>query len=210
MSRRRRGKRNPYARPDRYTQLAKKEGFAARSVFKLEEIQRRFRVLSAGDRVLDLGCSPGSWSRYAATILGGTGQIVGVDINPPSDPVGEVLVRSVYDLTGDELREALGGPADVVLSDMAPLTTGIALGDHVRQIELVTRAMAIAAEVLRPGGNAVVKVFDGEEAHGFVLAQRRWFTKVKRVRPEAVRKQSREFFLVCLGAAPVAERPPSE
>ncbi len=201
MSRRRRktGK-NPYARPDRYTVLAKKEGFAARSVFKLDEIQRRYRVLRQGDRVVDLGCSPGSWSRFAHRIVGGTGQIVGVDIEPPADPVGEVLVESVFDLEPESLVEALGGPAGVVLSDMAPRTTGNVLGDHVRQIELVTRAMELARAVLRPGGNAVVKVFDGEDAHAFVQAQRPHFTKVKRARPEAVRRSSREFFLVCLGA----------
>ncbi|MFT4624844.1 MAG: 23S rRNA (uridine2552-2'-O)-methyltransferase [Myxococcota bacterium] len=200
VSRRRRGSANPYARPDRYTVLAKKEGYAARSVYKLDEIQNRFRVLAQGDSVLDLGCSPGSWSRFAQGVIGGRGTLVGVDIEPPADPVGEVIVASIFDLTADQLRASLGGDADAVLSDMAPRTTGNALGDHARQIELASRAMAIAREVLRPGGNAVVKVFDGEDAHAFVQEQRPHFTKVKRARPDAVRRSSREFFLVCLGA----------
>jgi 23S rRNA (uridine2552-2'-O)-methyltransferase len=199
MSPRRPKSKNPYARPDRYSVLAKKEGFAARSVYKLEEIQLRYRVLRQGDRVVDLGCSPGSWSRFALGVIGGRGAVVGVDINPPADPVGKVIVDSVFDLDPAAVCEMLGGPANVVLSDMAPLTTGNVLGDHVRQIELATRAMELARELLAPGGNVVVKVFDGEDAHAFVRDQRPHFVKVKRARPDAVRQGSREFFLVCLG-----------
>jgi 23S rRNA (uridine2552-2'-O)-methyltransferase len=105
----------------------------------------------------------------------------------------------VFDLDPAAVCEMLGGPANVVLSDMAPLTTGNVLGDHVRQIELATRAMELARELLAPGGNVVVKVFDGEDAHAFVRDQRPHFVKVKRARPDAVRQGSREFFLVCLG-----------
>jgi 23S rRNA (uridine2552-2'-O)-methyltransferase len=168
-------------------------------VYKLEEIQLRYRVLRQGDRVVDLGCSPGSWSRFALGVIGGRGAVVGVDINPPADPVGKVIVDSVFDLDPAAVCEMLGGPANVVLSDMAPLTTGNVLGDHVRQIELATRAMELARELLAPGGNVVVKVFDGEDAHAFVRDQRPHFVKVKRARPDAVRQGSREFFLVCLG-----------
>jgi 23S rRNA (uridine2552-2'-O)-methyltransferase len=201
VGRRRRGK-NSYAKPDRYTKAAKDAGYAARSVFKLTEIQRRFRVLRAGDRVLDLGCSPGSWSRYAQEVVGGRGRVVGIDWELPSDPVGEVIVADVFDCTPDEIRTVLGGMADVVMSDMAPRTTGISLGDHVRQIELATRAVDLARELLRPGGHLLTKVFDGEEAHGFVQSVRSQFERVRRIRPEAVRKESREFFLLCMGFQP--------
>ena len=201
MGRRHRGK-NSYAKPDRFSRAAKDAGYAARSVFKLTEIQRRFRVLRAGDRILDLGCSPGSWSRYAQEVIGGRGQVVGVDWEPPSDPVGEVIVADVFDCTPDEIRAVLGGSADVVMSDMAPRTTGIPLGDHVRQIELATRAVDLAIGLLRPGGHFLTKVFDGEDAHGFVQSVRPHFERVRRIRPEAVRRESCEFFLLCTAFQP--------
>lgn len=210
MGRRRRGK-NTYAKPDRFTRAAKDAGYVARSVFKLTEIQRRFRVLRSGDRILDLGCSPGSWSRYAEEEVGARGRVVGVDLDPPKDPVGEVLVADVFDVSAQVLREALGGDADVVMSDMAPRTTGFALRDHVCQIELAVRAFELARELLRPGGHLITKVFDGEDAHGFVQSVRPHFAKVRRVRPEAVRRESREFFLLCMNYQPVPdEDQPSE
>lgn len=194
-----RGRRNPWAKADRFTKAAKSAGYAARSVFKLDEIQHRHRVLSQGDRVVDLGCSPGSWSRFVLERIGGRGALVGVDITEPEFSGGTVLLRSVLEVEPDELLEALGGAADVVLSDMAPRTTGNVLGDHVEQLVLAQRAVDLARAVLRPGGNLVIKVFDGEDAHAFVQSVRPFFDKVKRSRPEAVRRESREFFLVCQG-----------
>ncbi len=195
MSRRKRT-RNPYQRADRFTQQAKEEGFAARSVFKLQEIQRRFRVLAPGMRALDLGCAPGSWWRYAAQCVGRHGTVLGVDINEPEVSCGPLLVRSILDVTPEDVVEALGGPPDVVLSDMAPRTTGDPFGDHVRQIELARRALELATALLPEGGGLVAKVFDGEEAHAYVMDVRRHFGKLKRVKPEATRKVSREFFVV--------------
>jgi len=197
---RRRGK-NPY-KGDRFTKKAKGDGFEARSVYKLDEIQRRFRVLGQNRRVVDLGCYPGSWSRYAFQKVGRRGVIVGVDIEEPVGFPGTAIVRSVLEVTPEEILDALGGPADVVLSDMAPRTTGNVLGDHVRQLELAERAVDLARALLRPGGHLVVKVFDGEDAHAFVQGVRPSFDKVKRTRPEAVRQSSREFFLVCLAYQP--------
>lgn len=195
----RRGRRNPWARADRFTKKAKSEGYAARSVYKLSEIQTRFRVLAHGDRVVDLGCSPGSWSRYAIEQIGGRGCLVGVDIAEPEFAGGTFLHRSVMEVEPGSLLEALGGRANVVLSDMAPRTTGNPLGDHVDQIALAKRAVEIASAILEPGGHLVVKVFDGEDAYDFVQSVRPLFEKAKRTRPEAVRRESREFFLVALG-----------
>lgn len=191
----RRGK-NPY-RGDRFTAKAKEEGYAARSVYKLQEIQRRTSLLRRGQRVVDLGCHPGSWARYVAEQVGDSGVVVGVDLEETAIPRGRFLHRSVMELTPQELNEALGGLADVVLSDMAPRTTGDTFGDHVRQIELAQQAVHLALGVLRVGGHLVLKVFDGEDAHAFVQSIRPHFTHVKRVKPEAVRQVSREFFLVC-------------
>jgi len=197
MGRRRR--RNPYAKPDRFTRRAKEEGYQARSVYKLTEIQHRFRLLKRGQRVVDLGCCPGSWSTFALENIGPRGTLVGIDITETALPGGVFLHKSIRDLAEGELHEHLGGPADVVLSDMAPLTTGNALGDHVEQLELATLAADVADDILKPGGAFVCKVFDGEDAHAFVLRLRASYAKVKRVKPDAVRRTSREFFVVCEG-----------
>jgi 23S rRNA (uridine2552-2'-O)-methyltransferase len=188
--------RNPYKRADRFTRQAKEQGFKARSVFKLSEIQRRFRLFKHGQRVVDLGCFPGSWSQYALQQIGKGGVLVGVDFQAPVLPRGTFLARSVFDVTEEELLEALGGPADVVLSDMAPKTTGVALTDHVRQMELARRALEVATIILKPGGALVTKVFDGEEVPEFQKQVREVFGGTRRLRPPAVRQNSREFFLL--------------
>jgi 23S rRNA (uridine2552-2'-O)-methyltransferase len=187
---------NPYKRPDRFTQKAKEEGYAARSVYKLDEIDRRARILRRGQRVLDLGCAPGSWSKYTIERTGG---VVGVDLTEVAMPGGTFLTASIDDLTAEQLRESLGGKADVVLSDMAPLTTGTRDADHYAQIELARRAFEIACEILVPGGAFVCKVFEGQDAKAFELDVRRRFGETKRMRPEAVRANSREWFLVATG-----------
>lgn len=190
---------NPYRKPDRFSRKAKDEGYAARSVYKLEEIDRRARLLRRGQRVVDLGCAPGSWAAYAIEQIGSGGALVGVDLTEVAMPGGTFLQRSVYDVTGDELREALGGPADLLLSDMAPLTTGARDADHFAQIELARRAFELATELLAPGGGFVAKVFEGPDAKQLELDVRKRFAQTKRYRPEAVRQQSREFFLVATG-----------
>lgn len=190
---------NPYRRPDRFTEQAKSEGYAARSVFKLKEIHDRLRILRRGQKVVDLGCSPGSWSRFAAEIVGPQGLVVGVDLQEPEARYGPIIVASALEVTPEQLREALGGPADVLLSDMAPNTTGDPTGDHFLQIELAARALDLATALLAPGGAFVVKVFDGQDAPGFVTRVRQTFAETKRARPEAVRQNSREFFVVATG-----------
>lgn len=193
-------RRNTYKTGDRFNQKAKDEGFRARSVYKLTEIDRRLRVLKQGQRVLDLGCAPGSWARFARQKVGRKGAVLGVDLKHVDSLAGvQLLQADVYDLRADQVLEALDGKADVVLSDMAPNTTGDRFGDHVRQIEVARRALEVATQVLKPGGSFVCKVFDGEDAHGFVGEVRAHFDKVKRVRPEAVRRESVEFFVVGLG-----------
>lgn len=201
---------NPYRKPDRFTVKAKEEGYAARSVFKLKELQERHHLLRPGHRVVDLGCSPGSWLVYAAEQVGRGGLVVGVDLNEPAAKPGPVIVRSVLDVTPEELRAALGDRgANVVLSDMAPLTTGDPTGDHFVQIELASRARDLAIALLEPGGAFVCKVFDGQDAHPFVMSLRATFSEVKRARPEAVRKNSREFFVVATGFRPPAPDSPT-
>lgn len=196
MGRKGRGRRNPWAKADRFTKQAREEGYAARSVFKLKEVQQRFRILKPRQRVVDLGCSPGSWSRYVLEVIGERGTLVGVDIAEPQFVGGQIIHRCVNEVSVEEIEAALGGPADVVLSDMAPRTTGNLLGDHVEQIALAQRALDLAVGLLNPGGSFLVKVFDGEDAPSFVTGTRPFFNKVKRVRPGAVRRESREFFVL--------------
>jgi 23S rRNA (uridine2552-2'-O)-methyltransferase len=187
-------------RPDHWTRKAKKEGFGARSVYKLEEIDKRFSVVPKGfGCALDLGCAPGSWSRFLRQRMGRRATLVGVDLQPLADYPGQFIHGSALDISEEVLLEALGGAPDLVVSDMAPNTTGARFMDHVRQIELAEMAKARALELLKPGGHFVAKVFEGQEAHAYVQGLRPHFQKVKRVKPEATRKESVEFFVVCVG-----------
>ena len=184
---------------DHYGRKAKSDGYAARSVYKLEEIQKRFQVIPKNGAVLDLGCSPGSWSNYVKRVGGADTTMVGIDLTEVSGYLGRQFVDSVFDVPEEELRAALGGGADLVISDMAPATSGNRFTDHVRQIELAEQARVLAARLLRPGGNFVVKVFEGEDASDLVARIRADYGKTKRVKPKAVRKESVEFFVVGLG-----------
>ena len=194
MTRRKKNQR----RPDHFTKKAKSEGFAARSVYKLEEIQRRHRLLKPGARVVDLGCAPGSWSAYAAQICGKK-RLVGMDITRMDAYPGHFIHGSILKVPTDVVQTALGGPADVVLSDMAPFTNGNRFSDHVRQLELATAALQTARRLLVPGGAFVVKVFDGQEAQAYTLDVRSSFETVKRIKPPATRNISVEFFIVATG-----------
>ena len=188
-------------KPDHYTKKAKAKGYAARSVFKLEEIQRRYRILKPGARVVDLGCSPGSWSAYAAQICGKR-NLVGMDISRMDKYPGTFLHGSILQIPPETVSEALGGAADVVLSDMAPFTNGNRFSDHVRQLELAQAAFDTACTLLRPGGSFVVKVFDGQEAQDYILGVRKRFEKLKRLKPPATRNESVEFFAIATGFKP--------
>jgi 23S rRNA (uridine2552-2'-O)-methyltransferase len=185
-------------RPDHFAKRAKAEGYAARSVYKLAEIDRRYRVLDRVRRVVDLGSHPGSWSALVRE-RNPQAALVGVDLQETPRYPGTQLVGSVATLDPAELERLLGGRADLVLSDMAPNTTGARLKDHVDQLELVREAWRIAQSVLTPGGTFVAKVFDGEDAPALLDELRRSFETFKRVRPEATRKDSRELFAVGLG-----------
>src|ERR1700748_638810 len=146
-------RKNPYAKPDHFTREAKKAGFPARSVFKLEEIDRRVRLLRPGMRVLDLGATPGSWSLYAAQKIGPRGKLLAVDLDPLGTalpPQAEFFQGDAFSLTSDEL--ARFAPYDVVLSDMAPRTSGTRVSDQARSFELFMRALAVAGTLGVRGG----------------------------------------------------------
>ena len=187
---------------DRFTVAAKKQGLPARSVFKLEEIDRRCQLLRRGQAVLELGCAPGSWTQYVARRVGERGRVLAYDLTalklafPPHVTVvqGDVFA----------LDPATVGRFDVVLSDMAPATMGHHKTDALRSAALAEHALALAETALRPGGHVVVKVLEGGEVVDLVARMRRTYTKVERLRPQATRRESTEIFLVGL-----ARRPPS-
>lgn len=186
-------------RQDHFTRAAKKAGYRARSVFKLEEIDRRTRLFQGGQRVLDLGSSPGSWSQYAAKKVGRRGQIVAIDLKVV-EPIGAnvKLIRGdafetpAADLQGD------GAQFDVVMSDMAPDTSGNRFTDHIRSIDLCRRALSVAQSVLKPGGHFICKVFEGEDVNPLVGELNQIFAQVKRIKPKGTRTESVELFLVGL------------
>lgn len=187
-------------KPDHYTDKAKKAGFAARSVFKLEELDRRHHILAPGMAVLDLGCAPGSWAKYAARAVGASGRVVGIDItamNPPM-PNSTILTMSIFDAR-DELARIAAGGFDVVLSDMAPSTTGIRDVDEARSLDLSSAAVDAARTHLRDGGTFVCKVFQGGDTKGWFDEVRGMFASLDLVRPDAVRRDSREIYVLGRG-----------
>ncbi len=188
-----------YKRADHFSRRAQREGYAARSVYKLQEMQKKWKLLQAGLRVLDLGCAPGSWSRYAYEQIGFSGVLVGIDIQEVAGYPGVFLQQSIEDVNLDHMRELLGGDADLVISDMAPSTTGNRFTDHVRQIALIESGRHLALQLLKPGGSFVAKVFEGQDAQGFVESLRGEFSSVKRFKPKATRGRSVEFFVAGMG-----------
>jgi 23S rRNA (uridine2552-2'-O)-methyltransferase len=186
-------RKNPYARPDRFTRAAKQAGFPARSVFKLEEIDRRVRLLRGGLRVLDLGASPGSWAMYAAARIAPGGRLLAVDLEPVRatlPPNATFLLGDALALSNEEL--ARFAPYDVVLSDMAPKTTGSRITDQARSFELFMRALAVAATL----GALVGKIFMSDDLPRARAELKRHYGSERLIRPEGTRAISTEIFVV--------------
>lgn len=186
---------------DHYTRRAQKENYAARSVYKLAEIQKKHRVMKKGDRVLDLGCSPGSWLQFAAQQTQGQGRVIGVDLNPVTINLPghvRVFTGDIYKLQ-ESLPEILEMGFDVVLSDMAPATTGSKFADGVRSYELCQEALAVTGQVLRTGGRFVCKIFQGEDFKTFCYQVKQQFDQMHIFKPQSSRKASREIFVIGMG-----------
>ncbi len=189
---------------DFYWKKARRQGYPARSVFKLEEAQQKYRLLGRHARVLDLGCWPGSWSMYAARAVGPRGLVVGVDLQAGRlQPVagGAPIRTERADVMDEAVLAVIARHArrfDVVLSDMAPRTTGSRWADQQHSLRLARRVLELARRVLRPGGNMYVKVFEGEDFREFVQEARRLFATVRTFKPKSSRKESREVFVLGL------------
>ncbi len=195
---------------DHYFKKAKQDNYPARSVYKLEEIEKQSRLIFSGAAVLDLGACPGSWTLYAAQRTGPGGRVLGIDLNPP----GTAFPGNVTYLTGDmldpgpEILEAFAsfGPFDVVLSDMAPKTTGVKFTDQARSLELAEAALSVAVARLKPGGAFVVKIFQGPDSPAYQKGLRDYFEKVRVAKPKSSRPESKEVFYVATGFfAPVGQ-----
>lgn len=186
---------------DPYVARARAEGYRSRAAFKLIELDDKFRILKPGARILDLGAAPGGWSQIAKERAGASSHIVGVDILDMDPLAGVILMKlDVQDKDAPaKIREALGGPADVVLSDMAAATTGHRATDHIRTVALVELALETALDVLKPGGVFVGKVFQGGATPELLAQLRAAFADVRHVKPPASRAASVELYFVATG-----------
>lgn len=189
----------PGNKPDPFTAKAHQEGFAARSVYKLEEMDRRIRLTRAGLRVLDLGAAPGSWTQYLANKVGPRGLVVALDLNPLRIAAPKHVRAAELDVLACPLSAiAEHGPFDAVVSDMAPHTSGVREADAARSVELVERAIAISDATLKKGGTFLAKIFQGDGFEEVRALLRDRFDTVRILKPEASRRESVEIFLAGL------------
>lgn len=192
-----------YERKDHFYRRAKREGKASRATYKLEEIQKRYKIVKRGDHVLDLGCAPGGWMQELSGFIGPAGRAIGVDLLP----VKINLPRNCSVIRGDILDEDIQneittlapGKFDAVLSDMSPNLSGVQFADAYRSFELASLAHELCRKFLKSGGNFVVKIFPGDEFDGYTKTLKSSFAKVSTIVPEATRKTSSERYIVCLG-----------
>ena len=185
---------------DPYVRRAKAENYRSRAAFKLIELDERFGLLKGARAVVDLGIAPGGWSQVVRRKVP-QGRVVGIDLLP-TDPIDGVTILQMdfMDETApDRLKEALGGEADLVLSDMAANTVGHQQTDHLRTMALVEAGLLFATEVLRPGGAYVAKVLAGGADNQLVAQMKRHFTTVKHAKPPASRKDSSEWYVIAQG-----------
>ena len=183
---------------DPYVREAKAKGYRSRAAFKLLELDRKFRVLKKGARVLDLGAAPGGWTQVA---VARGAHVVAMDILP-MDPIAgaEVLALDMLDpKTPERLKAALGGQADIVLTDMAAPTTGHRATDHIRTVTLLEAALDLADQVLAPGGAFIGKVFQGGATGALLARIKKAYREVRHVKPPASRAESVELYLVATG-----------
>ncbi len=185
---------------DHYFNKAKQENFLARSIYKLEEIDERYKVLRPGISVVDLGYYPGSWIQYTSRVIGDNGQVVGIDIQEVNKKLSGVKnvrvyqkdIFDIHDLSQLDVPDAF----DVVLSDMAPSTTGIRSLDQDRSLNLVESVFGLLPRFLKPGGNFVIKVFDSQNAQNYLKEQKNLFKEFSYLKPKSTRSVSKEFFVI--------------
>jgi 23S rRNA (uridine2552-2'-O)-methyltransferase len=196
---------------DPYVARAKREGYRSRAAYKLLEIDEKYKILKPGQRVVDLGAAPGGWSQIAAKVVGAKGKVVGIDLLPidPMPGVEFIELDFLDESAPGRLIDMLGGPADVVMSDMAANTTGHKKTDHLRIIGLAEAAIYFAREILAPGGAFIAKVFQGGTENQLLADLKRDFAVVRHVKPAASRADSAELYVMATGFRGRADETPS-
>jgi len=185
---------------DHYSRKAKKERFPARSVYKLQEMQQKYNLIKKGDRILDLGCAPGSWLLYAAKLTGNKGHVTGIDLKPVTINIPPHVSLYTGDIFSfDSSSESIGNEFNVVISDMAPSTTGIKNVDSARSFNLCQAALEIAQNVLLPGGSFACKIFQGEDFKQFSDSVKSCFATCNIFKPKSSRKASKEIYIIAKG-----------
>lgn len=186
---------------DPYVAEARRLGYRSRAAFKLIELDDRFQLLRPGARVVDLGCAPGGWTQVAVARVGARGAVVGVDIAETAPIAGAAILRAdIGDPTlAAVVKAKLGELADIVLSDMAPSTTGHAATDHLRIVALAEAAFAVAAQILKPGGDFIAKVFQGGAEGELRIRLKEAFAELRHTKPPASRAQSAETYVIARG-----------
>jgi 23S rRNA (uridine2552-2'-O)-methyltransferase len=186
--------------PDYYRSRARAEGYVARAVYKLKEVDEKYHLIKPGLRVLDLGCSPGSWLQYIAGRIGPGGLVIGVDAQPPEIKIAPPLYFVHREVSSLDLKTitAISPVFDVVLSDMAPKTTGMRQVDQQRSLELAFLAWEWAEKLLRTGGHFLVKVFEGPDTSALMAVMKASFRSCRPVKPAGSRPASREIYLLGL------------
>ena len=185
---------------DHYFNKAKSENYLARSIYKLEEIDEKYKILKPGMLVVDFGYHPGSWIQYTSKVIGDEGRVVGIDIREVNKKLSgvknvRVYQKDIFDI--HDLKQLdVEGQFDVVLSDMAPNTTGIKSLDQDRSLNLVESVFNLLPKFLRPGGNFVIKVFDSQNAQNFLKEQKNLFKEFHYLKPKSTRSISKEFFVI--------------
>lgn len=188
---------------DHYYKKAKEGNYLARSIFKLEEIDKKFKILKSHYQVIDCGYYPGSWTQFVSERLGEGGQVVGIDIQPVNEklePLENVSLfeKDIYDVT-DLSELGVEKKFDLFLSDMAPKTTGVKSVDQLRSLNLVEMVFELLPTFLRKDGSLVVKVFDSNEAQVYLKNQKKRFNKFEYLKPKSTRSVSKEFFVIGKG-----------
>lgn len=186
---------------DHLTRRARSEGYPARSVYKLEEIQKKFNIIKKNDAVLDLGCAPGSWMLYASKMVGKSGRVFGVDLKEVTITLPQntkAVQDDILNMADAQFLEHATG-LDVVLSDMAPATTGRKDVDALRSFELCEMALETALNLLKKNGSFICKIFQGNDFKAFEKNVKSKFTDCKIFKPDSCRKQSKEIYIIAKG-----------
>lgn len=182
---------------DHYFKRAKKEKYPARSVYKLKEIDEKYKIIKQGHTILDIGCAPGSWSQYMLEKIG-KGSVLGIDIANSvqlSDPRFHFLKRDIFDLRKGDIEKYRNG-FDLITSDAAPSTTGNKFVDSQASLAIVKRVFQLADDILKPHGSIIAKVFQGEDLNAFINSEKKYFLKILFYKPKSSRKESRELFII--------------